>query len=800
MPAPSAPAATVPAVTVPAPSRLAVPIHAWPAAGTLQGTVRAAGSLEPIAGAMVSIAALGRGVGTDPHGYFVLSGIPEGRWRVEARALGYEPLELTIVSAGTGAIRLDFELELRPVVLPGVEASARVGESTTATPPPSLAGPAASRVQGTELRIIPGVAEADVLRGLQTLPSVSAISDYSSALYVRGGSADQNLITLDGIPLFNPYHLGGLFSAIGMDAVSTVEVWPGALPAQTGDRLSSTVAIHTRNGGQDRVRASGAVGLISTHLTVDGPLPGRRGSFLFTGRRTYLDAITDAAYAMKLISFTVPYGFSDAYLKATHPVGELGSVAVSAYLDREGIGIPPRMKKRMNGDLDFGWGSKMFSLSYRQPLGGAFLLHTRLGYTDFGGTFDAWEWLHRGPVHCDPGGINCRPLDPTVDTTHILHGRTTARDLLAGADLTWYGRAHTIRSGVQVDAYHFGHLFRNLDEVHPRIFFSFDDGARLRTVGAYLEDEWRATDRFSMRAGLRMLSAGPHGTEWLPRIGSRLQVTPSLSLSVGAGRYAQVLRSMRDDESLYGSIIAYDILSAQPTGVPLATGEDLVVGGEWGGAATTLRVDAYTRRLDGLVLGKYSREPEDIPPLVVDDYRLGRGTARGVEVQAAHRRGRAEFRLAYALSRFGREVDGERYPPRFERRHVMDATALVPLGARGLLSGRLVIGSGQPLTPIVGYTDPQYFDPVNGRWGGEGTGVILGEHNSARLPGYLRFDLAARKDYAKRWFGREVTLSPYLQFLNVLNTKNVLIADTWSYDDAIPQFPILPTIGIEWKF
>lgn len=771
-----------------------------PPAGTLQGTVRAAGSLEPIPGATVLIEELGRGVGTDPHGYFVLSGIPEGSWRVEARALGYESLELTIMSAGVGTLRLDFELELRPVVLPEVEARARGVERTTAVPSPSLAGPSASRVQGSDLRVVPGLAEPDVLRGLQTLPAVGAISDYSSALYVRGGSGDQNLITLDGIPLFNPYHLGGVFSAIGMDAVSTVELWPGALPAHSGDRLSSTVAIHTRNGGQDRVRASGAVGLISSHLTVDGPLPGRRGSYLFTGRRTYLDLMTDVAYAARLISFTVPYAFSDAYFKATHPVGELGAVSLSAYIDSEGISMPRRMRQREGLDIDFGWGSKMLALSYRQPLGGSLLLHTRLGYSDFRGSFNAREWepLPSGR-YCESDGV-CFVVENPGDTVHILSGRTKIRDLLAGADLTWYDRAHTLRAGFQLDAYHFDHGFRNLDGVERKELRDFDEAARLHTLAAYLEDEWRATERLSLRAGVRLLSAGPHGTEWLPRLGVRLQLTPSLALSLGAGRYAQALRSMRDEESMLASLIAYDVVSAPPPGARLPTSEDLVAGVSWTGERSTLRFDAYTRRLAGLVMGELTGDPVDIPPLIVDGYRTGRGTAHGLEIQAGHRLGAAELRASYALSFFEREVEGERFPPRFERRHLADATALFPLGQRGQLSSRLVIGSGQPATPVIGYTDPRQYDPVDGRWRGWVGGYLMGEHNSARLPGYFRLDVAARKSYAKRWFGREVTLSPYLQILNVLNTRNVLIADGWSTAAGIPQLPILPTFGVEWKF
>lgn len=767
-------------------------------ASTLQGTVRAEGSLEPIAGATVAITALGRGVVTDPHGYFVLSGIPEGRWVVEARALGYEKVELVVISSGEGVIRLDFELALRPVVLPGVEASTRAADATIAVPSPSLAGPAASRVEGTELRVTPGLAEPDLLRGLHTLPSVATISEISSALYVRGGSPDQNLITLDGVPLFNPYHLGGIFSAIGVDAVSSVEVWPGALPAQTGDRLSSTVAIHTRTGGQDRISASGAVGLISTHLTVDGPLPGRRGTFLFTGRRTYLDAITDAAYAVGLISTTLPYGFSDAYLKATHPVGELGSVSVSTYLNREGVHLPEKMRRKLAQGVDFGWGSKMFSVSYRQPLGGSLLLNTRLGYTDFTGTFDYREW-DKHPTSCYPGAP-CPDESMAVDTTHLLDGRTTARDLLAGADLTWYGRAHTLRSGVQLDAYRFSHLLRNHGEVEGTILPSLSAGARPTTFAAYLEDEWRATGSLSMRAGLRLLTAGSNGTAWLPRFGARLQLSPALSFSIGAGRYAQALRSLRDEESIVASLIAYDITTAQPEGVPLATGEDLVVGGSWAGERTTLRVDVYGRRLDGLVLGAYHYEPEKIPAVVLDDFRIGRGTARGIEVQATHRRGEMELRVAYALSHFEREVDGVRFTPRFERRHTGDLSALIPWGANGLLTGRLVVGSGQSYTPVIGYTDTKSFTPGEGRWVDYGQGIILGDYNSARLPGYFRLDLAARKDYLKQWFGREITLSPYLQVMNMLNTRNVLVADYWSEQGRIPQLPVIPTFGVEWRF
>lgn len=769
---------------------------------TVQGMVRAEGSLEPIGGATISVPGLRRSVVTDVHGYFVLTGIPEGRWQVEATALGYQTVEIVIVSPGRGAVRLDFELALRPVELPGLEVRA-TPESTTSfdLPPVELAGPPAVRIRGPTLKQVPGLAEPDVLRALHLLPSVGAISDYSSALYVRGGSADQNLITLDGVPLFNPYHLGGIFSAIGADAVSSVDLAAGAFPASSGDRLSSTVAITTREGGKDRIRASGAVGLISSYATLDGPLPGGRGSFLFSGRRTYIDAITSAAYALKLTSITLPYGFSDGYLKATYPVGGLGSVSVSGYLNREGIRIPERMKKELDGDYEFGWGSKMLALSYRQPIGGSLLLHARAGYTDFRGNFDAWDWS--GSYFCDVNG--CYKPDHPRDTVQTVQAHTNTRDILAAIDLTWYRRAHTLRTGVQLDSYLFDHALVHIEDVNPDRFPPFTRTRRPRTLAAYLEDEWKAMDRLNLRAGIRFLDAGQQGRAWMPRLGASFRVTPELSLSVGGGRYAQTIRSLRDDESLTSSFIAYDILDTQPEGVGLALGEDIVAGVHWAGDRTSVRLDAYAKWMDGLVVAAdWDDLPLDRSPLIVDSFRVASGTTQGLEVLASRRLGRGELSLAYALTFAKRRTGDETFTPRFERRHSLDLTAMLPRGERTLFSIHAMLGTGQPYTPVIGIADRYILDPETGRWQLSAPTAILGDHNSARLPGYFRLDLAARKTYDKDWFGRRTRLTPYFQILNVLNTKNALISEPEMFDTPrltyLPQFPILPTFGIEWTF
>jgi hypothetical protein len=681
------------------------------------------------------------------------------------------------------------------VPMPVVEVrSTPAGTTETGTAPLPHTGPPAVRVQSGALRTVPGLAEPDVLRSLQTLPSVAAMSDFSSALYVRGGAADQSMINLDGIPLFNPYHVGGIFSAIPVDAVSTVDLWPGAMPARAGDRLSGTVNVHTRDGARNGTRASGGIGLISSHVTVDGPLGS--GSWLLSGRRTYLDAMTRAAYALNVIDVTIPYSFTDVYSKATLPVGQLGAISLSGYLDREGIRFPSRMRDEMGANANFGWGSGMVALNYRQPLGASVLLQARAGYTEFRGSFDAWEL---DDMICTPSGC---VETPSLDSTHVVSAHTRAADAIAAADLTWFSGRHTLRLGAQLDAYRFDHGLDVLEDVDEHLFPLFTERRSPRTLAFHIEDEWDASSLLSARLGVRMLHAGNLGTVVLPRFGLSLQLTPVLSVTAGGGAYAQVLRSMRNDESVASSFIAYDIITAQPASVGLARGTDAVAGVALASVNTALRADVYMKRSRNLVLAARSLDPMNAPTLVVDSFRVGRGRAEGVELSAQHRHGSAELGVSWAFSRTELDAGNERYAARFERRHLVDANAVLPWGTRGLLSLRATYGSGQPFTPVTGIRERSEFDPVTGAWLPGDREFVLGETNSARLPGYFRIDAAARRNYEKRWFGRRTTVTPYLQVLNVLNTRNVLVAepDPWQQQlRYLPQLPFLPTFGLEWR-
>lgn len=751
---------------------------------SVHGNVYADGSREPVASAVVEVVGAGREVRTDYRGYYVLAGLQPGQVRIRASAPGHRHVEREIRLPPRGSVRLDFELMPQPLAVRGIEVRVREGKPTAVE-----AGPGATRLDRELINATPALAEVDVLRAVQALPSVASASDFSSALYVRGGSPDQTLLLLDGVPLFNPYHLGGIFGAIDPDAVSSVDLIAGAVPAGVGDRISGVVDVRTRSGGRDRVRGSGSVGLISARAGVDGPLPGARGSYLFSVRRTYLDLFTDAAYGLGLAPYTIPYAFTDAHLKLTHDVGRLGSLTASLYLDDEGLHVPERMD--FGREMDWAWGSRAAGLTYRQPFGASLLGSARVAVSTFGGSFST----------------RSRAVGASAERRQVLDARTSLRDLLVGADLTGYARKHQLRAGVQWDAYLFEHDVSVTDEGLSDFFPPFAREERPFTLAAYVEDEWTPTGALRLRAGMRVLYGSGAGTAWMPRFGARLALSPTVALSVGGGRYAQALYSMKDEESVFSSLMAYDVLARVPAGLGLSTGEDLMAGVEWGREGSSVRVDGYVKRMDHLPLPGLAADPLFAPVLAPEGVRPGEGAARGIEVLGRHARGASGLAAAYALAFAERRVDGERFSPRFERRHRLDLTGYTALGRRGQASARAIWGTGQPCTPVVGQLQAPRYDPRTGGLVRGEDATVLGEHNSARLPGYFRLDLAVRKSFERKWFGRTTTLTPHFQLLNALNTRNVLFAEPNPYGqqrypelEFAPQLPFLPTFGIEWRF
>jgi hypothetical protein len=761
--------------------------------GTVFGWVRAEGSREPIPFASVEVGS--RTVFTDEHGYYVVPGVAAGPVRVRASMIGYRATESNVVVPAGGAVRADLLLPTAAVRLEEI----RVGGGAGEVGAPAAAGPQPIRLDAAMLEYVPALAEKDVLRAIQVMPSVAAASDFSSALYIRGGSPDQSVVLVDGAPVFNPYHLGGIFSAIDPDAIASMELLPGGMSAGEADRISGVVKVWTRDGGRDRVRGHGAVGLVSSRLGFDGPLPTEGGTFLLSGRRTYFDLMTKAAYELGLIATPFPYSFTDAHLKLTQDIGAMGRLSVSGYINDERIHTPREIEP--DSRTAWAWGTRAGSATYRQPLGASLMASINFAATSFDGDFDVIE------------------MEAGLPDTLFL-GRINMTDVVLGTSFTRYGAGHQLRGGAQLDSYGFRYDFflgggrsragdpTGDDLGGADLFSAIERDERLTTVAAFLENEWLLPAGLRLRAGVRALTAAGAGTALMPRLGARLPLNDRVALTAAAGRYAQAIHSLRDEESVLASVMPYELLVPADAAVGFNTADDLVLGVEYATPHTRLRVEGYTKRYATLAIPPLAPDPLTAP-VFAREFRSGTGAATGLELMGQHSRGGSTLLASYALTWGSRELDGVRYTPRFHRRHLADVTAAWSVFGGSLVTGRLAAGSGQPFTPALSRIGPYRYDPAEGVYRpiDYGAGLVLGEHNSERLPAYYRLDLGYRGHMQRRMFRRDVTLEPYIQVLNVLGNRNV-VTGAPQYDefegrgriDYFPALPTLPTVGVEWRF
>ena len=292
-------------------------------AGTISGFVRDSTNGESLSYVNVFLKETSLGAVTNRDGYYVINGAPRGQVTVVASIIGYRMDSIVVDLATRGQARADFSLA--PTVLVGEEVTVSAQRQRFKQ---------AIRVSTVtlnmrEIQAAPAFIEADIFRTLHLLPGVQSVSDYSAALYVRGSTPDQNLILLDGITIYSPYHLGGIFSTFNTDAIKEAEFIAGGFPARYGGRTGAVLEIVNRDGNSEQFTGKANLSLISSKLLVEGPLPswgGLKGSYMLSGRRTYFDKIIDLAAMVAGTYndpnyFGFPYHFYDVQAKVNLDLG-----------------------------------------------------------------------------------------------------------------------------------------------------------------------------------------------------------------------------------------------------------------------------------------------------------------------------------------------------------------------------------------------------------------------------------------------------------------------------------------------
>jgi len=725
--------------------------------GVINGFVRDADNGESLPFVNVFLKDTQLGAVTNERGYYVIPKVPADTFTIVFSMLGYERVEKSLTVEGKKTRTENVSLKQSAIEMAAVVKTAERERLEREVKTSTLT------LQSRQIVTMPGLAEPDLFRSLQMLPGVVSRNDFSSQLYVRGGSPDQNLVLLDGVTVYNPFHLGGVFSTFNVDAIKEVEFMSGGFPAEYGDRLSSVLNISNREGNSKKLDGSGNISLLSAKTLLEGPIP--HGSYLVTARRTYFDQL------FKGTDYEFPYYFYDFQGKMNLDLSQRHRLTLSGFYGDDVLDFSFTGGEDDDFDvkMDWVWGNRTTSLNWR------WIIHPQL-FSEV--------LLTRSRFRND---LN---LDLTSGSTASLDIHNGITDWSAKGDFSYFGiRGHAIKFG----AVHNWLDFRYQIGINNINLFNYLSEPKITSV--YGQDQWQVLKQLSLKTGAR-LDYYDLGQRWRfsPRVAIKYQLYPNLALKGSWGIYHQYLTTAVSDEQNFNFIDLWFPLTEkyQPQ-----SATHYVAGVEWWLPyelilTTELYYKEMTNLLDLNEQGDFANER--------DDFFIGDGYARGAEVLLKRSVGRLTGWLGYSYSLTKRDIHHVNYFPKQDRRHSLNLVANFDLGKGWTLGALFAYGSGTPYTPVPGKYAHYEWNFHNNELSNE-IYDRKGSKNSARYPSYHRMDVSLQKHW--QVFG--LRSKPYLQIVNVYNRKNVFFY-FWNHDSnpselaVVNMFPFLPTMGLEFEF
>jgi hypothetical protein len=726
-------------------------------AATLQGHVTDRADDQPLGYAVILLRGpdLNRSVLADTQGRYEVPNLAPGLYRIRVSYIGYRPLEDEIEVLAVPVVTYDARLDVEAIRMDEILVAGD-RDSREQTVQPSFV-----KLDAEQLDAIPTIGEPDPVRALQLLPGVQAASDISSGLYIRGGGPDQNLILLDGVPIYNPTHAFGLFSTFNPDALDQVTLYKGAYPAEYGGRLGAVLDVRTRGGPSDHVRGQGGVSTIAGRLMLEGPLG--QGGWTLSGRRTYLDPLLAL---LRREDRQVPwYYFYDVGGKIVLPRGA-DRLEASTYVSRDDL----RVDADDDTQISLRWGNTLATGSYSHLFGESFLTKLSL-----------WSSVYETTT------------DVTVLSTPV-YSRNSIHDVSAELQLAWnLPPHHRLSSGASVSRYRF-----RFEQVFNRET-TLDFSVRPADVSVFVEDEWTPAAGTAMRAGLRGRYLSDGSRSFLePRLAVSQDFGDRFRMKAAGGLYRQYLQLVTTE-----GFSAVDFYLPIDETAPPSQSIQGVVGAEWS-PSTEMKwsLEVYYTDLSHLVLFDNEAPADQNSLRAVDIFDTGgEGFATGMEIFLQRRIGALTGWLGYTLGwtrrRFPAVNGGESFPPKYDRRHDLN---LVSSYRRGPweFSTNFVFGSGQAFTPASARYGVR--NPATGSFPEHGD-VLAAERNSARLLPYNRLDLSARR--STTLLGRPVEF--FLDVYNVYSHRNDWFVQYDPGDEEEPvqvvkQLPVIPSLGVDFEF
>ena len=766
---------------------------------TISGYVKEAVSGESLIGVNIYLPDSKTGTVTNTYGFYSLTLPAVDSIKLIVSYVGYAP-EIVKITLHKD---IDLNIDLKPnIFLNEVTITADRKERQSESARMSTV-----KLQVSQIKNVPSLlGEKDVLKVIQLMPGVQKGSEGSSGIYVRGGGPDQNLIILDDAIVYNASHLFGFFSLFNGDALKSVELTKGGFPARYGGRLSSVLEMNMKEGNKEEWHGEGGIGILSSRLTVEGPIKKGKSSILLSGRRTYVDLII---YPL-LKEEKTGYFFYDFNAKINYDFGRKNKLYLSGYFGKDKFYMKNNSTD-VNENIGFLWGNATGTLRWNHLFTNKLFSNTSVIFSQYSfGIYDKYKVIRENKDYYAEYYSGIRDLTLKYDIDFLPNPK------------------HWIKAGA-ISIFH---------RFNPHAFVEIDvpGNINLRDVmyiygvesGIYVEDTWQPFQSLKVNGGIRFshfLATKNQFHFFEPRLSVAWMLKNDFAVK---GSYATMNQYIHMISNT-GISLPTDLWVPTTDRIKPQQSQQVALGlvKDFIKPDLSFSLEGYYKNMgnvigykEGATFMMLNDPASSSGNNWEDNVTAGRAWSYGLEFLLQKKEGRLNGWIGYTLSWTQMQFDslnfGKKYYARYDRRHDISIVAIYKLSDRITISGTWVYGTGNAVTlpgseyiaieHIPGsYSIPDKYNGFDPRFVYNETVNDLGEKNNFRMAAYHRLDLGIQFNKLKKWGERIWEISVY----NAYNRKNPF----FYYNDTkmignkqfgilkqVSLFPVIPSITYSFKF
>lgn len=715
--------------------------------GKLRGVVIDSTSGQHLSYCNVLIEDLNTGASTEGNGHFFISAIPgDKEYNLLVSYVGYITKRLKVFIENNKITEIEIHLVPTSIEIQTVE---KIGSVPIEKNETDLGK---EIISVKNLETLPKGVETDIFRSLQFLPGVSSTGDISARYYVRGGANNQNLVLIDGVPIYNPFHALGMFSVVDPEMINSAEFYKSAFPTEYGGRISSVMKINTKEGNKNRFGGSASGSFLTAKSALYGPIPD--GSFMLTGRKSYSNQVLKNFLNDK----NIPIDFYDFSFKVNY--SNPNFIDDSKFI-LHGFFSGDNIKNDSPYKEDIKWSNKILGFKrfqvYDVPL-----------YSEF----DLYMSHFTGEV--DPKLSGGKPLKNEIT------------DLSLRFDFTYiYDSNDELGVGLSITS-----IKSKIFYIHRNGLFS-DNSDFAANISIYGRYKYIRNKNFGLDIGSRVnlegfKSAGNFFFE--PRLNITWLPFKWIRIKTSAGRYQQGLTTINDENEVISLFEPWYLIPEymKPArATHFSGGFDLQL---W--KPLTFSVEGYYKLMEHLPTINPDKIYDTDPDLIE-----GSGKSYGWEFLLRFMEEPFSISTAYTLGWTYKTVDGWKYQPKYDIRNNLSILAEYNLGKGWKVSMQWFYNTGIPFTPSLGYYDKFFFDELYSyfdQYEGYTPYLLLGDINSKRLPDYHRMDISLSKRI-EIW-GLKIYAD--VSVLNVYDRANLFYLDRET-GERVNMLPFLTTATLK---